>query len=117
MGVYSSVQFLGAFFGASIGGLLMQYFGGNSVFAFAVVLLLLWLAAASTMQVPATVRTRLYHLPELDEADSNTLQRQLAQVRGVREAMVVAAECMACLKVDTQVFDEAAVEQLLRMDN
>ncbi len=114
MGVYSSVQFLGAFFGATVGGLLMQYVGGNSVFVFAVALLLLWLAAASTMQVPATVRTKLYHLPELDEARSSLLQRELIQVRGVREAMVVAAECMACLKVDVQVFDEAAVEQLLR---
>ena len=114
MGVYSSVQFLGAFFGATVGGLLMQYVGGNSVFVFAVALLLLWLATASTMQVPATVRTKLYHLPELDEARSSLLQRELIQVRGVREAMVVAAECMACLKVDVQVFDEAAVEQLLR---
>ena len=114
MGVFSSMQFLGAFVGASVGGVLMQYFGGNAVFVFALVLLLLWLAVASTMQIPATVRTRLYHLPELDEASSSTLQRQLAQVRGVREAMVVAAECMACLKVDTQFFDEAAVEQLLK---
>ncbi len=114
MGVFSSMQFLGAFVGASVGGLLMQYFGGNAVFVFATVLLLLWLAVASTMQMSATVRTRLYHLPELDEAGSSTLQRQLAQVRGVREVMVVAAECMACLKVDMQVFDEAAVEQLLK---
>ena len=114
MGVFSSMQFLGAFVGASVGGVLMQCFGGNAVFVFALVLLLLWLAVASTMQIPATVRTRLYHLPELDEASSSTLQRQLAQVRGVREAMVVAAECMACLKVDTQFFDEAAVEQLLK---
>jgi len=114
MGVYSSVQFFGAFVGASVGGLLLQYVGGNAVFVFATVLLLLWLAVASTMQVSAAVRTRLYHLPELDEAGSSTLQRQLAQVRGVREVMVVAAECMACLKVDMQVFDEAAVEQLLK---
>ncbi|MDE2117189.1 MAG: MFS transporter [Betaproteobacteria bacterium] len=114
MGVYSSMQFFGAFVGASVGGLLMQYFGGNAVFVFALVLLLLWLAVASTMQVSAAVRTRLYHLPELDEAGSGTLQRQLAQVRGVHEVMVVAAECMACLKVDMQVFDEAAVEQLLK---
>jgi len=114
MGVFSSMQFLGAFFGASVGGLLLQYVGGNAVFIFATVLLLLWLAVASTMQMSATVRTRLYHLPELDEAGSSTLQRQLAQVRGVREVMVVAAECMACLKVDMQFFDEAAVEQLLK---
>jgi hypothetical protein len=34
-------------------------------------------------------------------------------LNGVREVMVVAAENIACLKVDMQGFDEAAVEQLL----
>ena len=48
------------------------------------------------------------------ERHADHLVERPRQVRGVREAMVVAAECMACLKVDTQVFDEAAVEQLLR---
>ncbi|MDD5180920.1 MAG: MFS transporter [Gallionellaceae bacterium] len=114
MGVFSSVQFLGAFCGASMGGLLMQYFSGNAIFVFAIVLLLLWLWAASTMEVPAAVRTKMYRLPQLDEAGSSLLQQQLAQVRGVREVMVAAVEGMACLKVDMQGFDEKAVEQLVR---
>ena len=113
MGVYSSVQFLGAFFGASVGGFLMQHFGGNAVFVFAVGLLLLWLLVASTMQPLAAVRTRMYHLPELDESNAATLRRRLAQIRGVREAMVAGAEGLACLKVDMAGFDELAVEQLL----
>jgi len=113
MGVYSSVQFLGAFFGAAVGGLLMQNFGGNSVFVFAIGLLLLWLLVASTMQPLAAVRTRMYHLPELDESNAATLRRHLAQIQGVREAMVAGAEGLACLKVDMAGFDEAAVERLL----
>lgn len=113
MGVYSSVQFFGAFFGATVGGLLMQYFGGNAVFVFAIALLLLWLLVAGTMQPPAAVRTRLYHLPQLDEANAGILRQRLAQVRGVREVMVAGAEGMACLKVEMQGFDEEAVEQLL----
>ena len=113
MGVYSSVQFLGAFFGAAAGGFLMQNFGGNAVFVFAIGLLLLWLLVASTMQPPALVRTKLYHLPELDEANSSILRQKLAKVQGVREVMVVGAEGLACLKVDMQGFDEATVEQLL----
>jgi len=113
MGVYSSVQFLGAFFGAAVGGLLMQNFGGNAVFVFAIGLLLLWLMVASTMKPLAAVRTRMYHLPELDETNAATLRRHLAQIQGVREAMVAGAEGLACLKVDMAGFDEAAVEQLL----
>jgi MFS family permease len=113
MGVYSSVQFLGAFFGALVGGALMQFVGGNAVFVFDAALLLLWLVIASGMQPPAPVRTRMYHLPEMDDAAAVELRRRLAQLSGVREVMVVAAENMACLKVDRHGFDEAAVEQLV----
>ena len=113
MGVYSSVQFLGAFTGAAVGGALMQFVGGDSVFVFASLLLLAWLVIASTMQPPAAVRTRLYHLSGVNEAAAVELQKQLGQLQGVREAMVVAAEGIACLKVDMQGFDEAAVDKLV----
>jgi len=114
MGVYSSVQFLGAFFGAIMGGFLMHYVGGNAVFIFAICLLLLWLLVASTMQPPAAVRTRMYHLEEMTGAQGVLLQQQLAKLQGVREVMVVAAENIACLKVEMSGFDEAAVENLVK---
>ncbi len=114
MGVYSSVQFLGAFFGAIMGGFLMHYVGGNAVFIFAICLLLLWLLVASSMQPPAAVRTRMYHLEEMTGAQGVLLQQQLAKLQGVREVMVVAAENIACLKVEMIGFDEAAVENLVK---
>ena len=114
MGVYSSVQFLGAPVGAAAGGLLMDKFGGDAVFVFAIALLLVWFIVASTMRPPARVRTRLYHLRDMGEAEAGALQQKLAQVPGVREVMVVAAEGTACLKVDMQGFDESAVEQLIQ---
>ena len=114
MGVYSSVQFLGAFIGATMGGLLMQYFGGSSVFIFSIGLLLMWLLVASSMDPPGKVRTKMYPLPEMSVAAGATLQQQLAQLQGVREVMVVSAECMACLKVEMSGFDEVAVENLVK---
>ena len=114
MGVYSSVQFLGAFVGAAAGGFLMEHFGGNAALIFAIVLLVLWLLVASGMQSPAAVRTKLYPLPILDGSAARLLQSQLMQLKGVREVMVVAAEQMASLKVDAGGFDEASVEQLLK---
>jgi len=88
--------------------------GGNAVFWFSIVLLALWLAVVSGMRPPAAVRTRLYHLEQMSDADGVQLQQCLAQLQGVREAMVVAAEGMACIKVEMQGFDEAAVEQLVK---
>ena len=114
MGVYSSVQFLGAFVGATAGGFLMQFFGGSAVLIFAMVLLTLWLLVANGMQSPAAVRTRLYPLPLMDETAARLLQSRLMQLKGVREVMVVAAEQMASIKVETSGFDEAGVEQLLK---
>jgi MFS family permease len=114
MGVYSSVQFLGAFFGAMAGGFLMQYFGGNAVFVFAVGLLLLWLLVAGTMRPPAAVRTKMYPLPAMDERAGAVLQQRFAQLNGVREVMVAPAECMVCLKVDMSGFDEVAVANLVK---
>ena len=117
MGIYSSVQFMGAFVGASAGGFLMQHFGGNAVFIFAIVLLLLWLLAARGMSSPAAVRTRMYPLPPIDEAAAKLLQSRLIQLKGVREAMVAASEQMACIKVDAHGFDETGAEQLIKCGN
>ncbi len=114
MGVFSSVQFLGAFFGSAMGGLLMQFFGGNSVLVFAVGMLLLWLVVASSMRPPRPLMTRMYHLPELSEEAARALQQSLAQLRGVSEVLVVAGEQIACLKVEIGGFDEDAVENLVK---
>ena len=113
MGVYSSVQFLGAFSGAAIGGALMQYVGGNAVFVFAVVLLLLWLIVASGMNPPAAVSTKMYHLQDMTSAQGVLLQQQLAELRGVREVMVIAAENIVCMKVDMLGFDKDSVDKLV----
>jgi hypothetical protein len=50
----------------------------------------------------------------MEDSAAKLLQSQLMQLKGVREVMVVAAEQMASIKVDTSGFDEASVEQLLK---
>ncbi|MBA4381778.1 MAG: MFS transporter [Sideroxydans sp.] len=114
MGVFSSVQFLGAFFGSAMGGLLMQVYGGNAVLIFAVVMLVLWLVVASSMQAPKALQTKMYHLPEMTEEEARTLKQSLAQLRGVNEVLIVASEQIACLKVEISGFDEDGVEYLVK---
>jgi len=116
MGVFSSVQFLGAFFGSAMGGLLMQVYGGNAVLLSAVGMLLLWLAVASGMRPPQALLTKMYHLPEMDDVAASTLRLSLAQLRGVREVLIVPREQIACLKVEMAGFDEEAVERLVKGD-
>ena len=113
MGVFSSVQFLGAFFGSAMGGLLMQLYGGNAVLVFAVVMLLLWLVVASGMRPPRPLATKIYRLNKIDVEAASALQSTLAQLRGVSEVLVVANEQIALLKVEISGFDEDAVQNLV----
>jgi predicted MFS family arabinose efflux permease len=54
LGVYSSLQFLGIFAGGAAGGWLNQHAGSGGVFAFTIVLALLWLVGAVALR-PARV--------------------------------------------------------------
>jgi predicted MFS family arabinose efflux permease len=113
IGVYSSVQFLGTFIGATVGGYLFEHHGGGALFAFCAALLAIWLVFAFTMKAPAAVRTRMYHVKEMDTGKASGLSSQLAALPGVHEALVLASEGVAYLKVDMRGFDEKGVVQLL----
>jgi hypothetical protein len=117
LGVFSSVQFLGTFLGASVGGFVSQYWGATAVFAFGGLLTLSWLAVASGMNDPAQVRTRTFNVPHMDESRADRLARRLADLPGVREALVKAGEGVAYLKVDARSFDEAGVLRVLSAEN
>jgi len=113
IGVYSSTQFLGAFVGAAVGGYLFEYHGSNALYIFCGSLLLIWLILAATMQAPAAVRSRMYHVQEIDIDQSKKLSQELATLSGVYEALVLADEGIAYLKVDMKGFDEEGVIKLL----
>jgi MFS family permease len=57
-GVYSSVQFLGTFAGATAGGFVSQHFGAAAVFLLCGLLTLSWLLVAWPMRAPAAVGLR-----------------------------------------------------------
>jgi MFS family permease len=113
IGVYSSVQFSGAFVGAAVSGYLSQHYGTHAVFAFGVALLVIWLIPAFTMKMPVAMETKIYPIPAMDSRRASGLSRQLASVPGVQEALVLAAEGVAYLKVDSNGFDEQNVIRLI----
>ena len=109
MGVYSSSQFLGAFAGGALGGWLRGLYGLQGVFTFATLAALAWLLAAWTMKNPRYLSSYLLNVGALDEAEARLLALRLAEVPGVAEAAVVAADGVAYLKVDRRALDEAAL--------
>jgi len=111
-GLYSSLQFLGIFAGGIIGGFAHQHGGTAGVFALTALLALAWLLAAATMAQPSYLTTRLVPIGEGKAADAESLAARLRQVPGVAEAVVIAEEKLAYLKVDSKAFDAAMAEQL-----
>ncbi|HRX71409.1 MAG: MFS transporter [Candidatus Competibacteraceae bacterium] len=112
MGIYSSSQFLGAFTGGALGGILHGRFGLQGVFAFAALGALSWLLVAWTMDNPRHLSNRLLNIGACDEVEARHLAARLSQVPGVAEAVVIAAEGVAYLKVDRRILDEAALREL-----
>ncbi|HRD67197.1 MAG TPA: MFS transporter [Candidatus Competibacter sp.] len=113
MGVYSSSQFLGAFAGGAIGGWLRGLFGLKGVFAFTTFGALAWLLVAWSMANPRHLSSYLLNVGNLDETEARLLASRLSEVQGVAEAVVVAAEGVAYLKVDRHVLDEMALRELV----
>jgi len=52
IGVYSTLQFVGTFVGATAGGWIAQHYGNAMVFVFCALVALIWLVVAATMRIP-----------------------------------------------------------------
>jgi MFS family permease len=112
-GIYSSAQFIGIFVGGVVGGWVHQIEGSGSVFAWSGGLALLWLLVAVTMKQPSYLTTRLIRIGNGRAAAAEDLAAKLRQVPGVAEAVVIAEEDLAYLKVDSRTFDAAMVRLLV----
>ncbi len=110
MGVYSSSQFFGAFIGGAAGGWLHGRFGLGAVFLFCALVALAWLALAASMKSPRYLGTRVLRIGPQDPAGAHRLAAQITAVRGVAEAVVIAEDEVAYLKIDQQTLDEAALQ-------
>lgn len=111
LGVYNTTQALGLALGGALGGALAQHVGGEAVFAFCSLMVLLWLAAAWSMKAPPVIAMREYTIqPHLDV---DVLREELLKLPGVREAIVVPDRRMAYLKVNLEGWDESRLRKLL----
>jgi MFS family permease len=105
MGVYSSSQFLGAFCGGSLGGLLLGAEGIVWVFGMGMAAAALWLGVAATMRPPRYLSSHLLQVGKVSHAEASVLVERLLQVPGVAEAVVIVEEGVAYLKVDKAKLD------------
>ena len=112
MGFFTSAQFLGAFTGGLLGGWAHQAAGVGGVFLFGAVVALIWLLVAAGMAHPQYLSNQLLDVGPLNGDDASRLERDLLEIPGVAEAVVVAEEGVAYLKVDRRTLDQSALDRL-----
>jgi len=112
MGVYSTSQFFGAFLGGAVGGWCYGQYDVQGVFFGAASIAVLWLLIALGMQMPVMRSSMMAHINSSVNAEA--LQLELMALAGVGEAKVVPEEKTVFLRVDKKVFEEDALEALLK---
>jgi MFS family permease len=107
MGIYSTLQFLGAFAGGIIGGWLNNHFGIEGLFLILAAAVFGWALLVIVTPKPAhlnSVRVDILNQGNSDVQHSRYLDA-LINLRGVADAILIAEEHAIYLKVDASVFD------------
>jgi len=113
MGVYSAAQFLGAFVGGVSGGIIYGALGKPVVFAFCAIVALVWALVALRMAPPRHLSSLLINFGNLSIDEAIAMSAKLRLVPGVIEAVVLADDGVAYLKVEKEKLDKVALEGLL----
>jgi MFS family permease len=109
MGFFSTSQFLGAFAGGLLGGMAHQTHGIEGVFLVGAGAALVWLLVVSGLSNPRYLSSQLLNVGVLDEVEARLLTQRLLEIPGVAEAVVVAEDGVAYLKVDKSNLDPEAL--------
>lgn len=116
MGIYSTSQFIGAFLGGVLGGLILTYWGPQELLWSAAGLCLLWLIVLLGFQQPRHLSNRIFTLPKLSGEKLESFKEQLVNTLGVVEVVFLEEEATGYLKLDKQQLDEQALNNLLSVN-
>ena len=112
MGVYSTSQFLGAFLGGALGGVLLETAGVVGVVWMMVAVLAAWLLVALTMPAPGYTTSFVVQLQQAVSQTYDDIDERLRRLPGVQDVVIVEDAATAYLKVDRQKFDEGLLAEL-----
>jgi len=113
MGIYSTHQFLGAFFGGILGGLSYKLIGSSGLFLCLAGLMVIWFVLSLGMHNPSKIRTFTFSAAIEDEQKANLLSNQLVALQGALEVVVIAAEQIVYIKANTQIFKQQEAQHIL----
>lgn len=113
MGVNASGQFLGAFVGGVLGGQLLVLNNTAVGWGILTAIALIWLLVSFGLKQPRYLSTVIASLPEVQQTDEWT--SQLLSIRGIEEVVVMTDQQVVYIKVDKQLLDETARQDLTHL--
>jgi len=114
MGIYSSSQFFGAFWGGIIGGICYQYLGLIGVFLTSTLLVICWWFYSAGMINPKILKSYTLNADVTDNESAEVMVSKLLDVVGVREAVVIVDDKAAYLKVEAKLFNVINTREILK---
>ena len=112
LGVYSTLQYLGAFAGGVVGGWLLGAGGEEVALAACAGLCAGWVLIAFGLREPRRLSVEQLPLGAVERDSVDALTARLLAVPGVIEAVVVAEERTAWLRVDRRLLDRSSLHAL-----
>ena len=109
LGVYSTLQYLGAFAGGVLGGWLLGAGGERVALAACAGLCAGWVLIALGLREPRRLSVERLSIGAVERDAVDTLTARLLAVPGVVEAVVVAEEDIAWLRVDRRLLDRSSL--------
>ena len=114
MGIYSTSQFLGAFAGGALGGLIYGRWETTGIFIFCALIALIWFGVASTMTMPRHLASRMFSIGHLNASECELLTQEVLRIEGVKEAIFIPDDGVAYLKVDSKTIDNDTLEYFFK---
>jgi MFS family permease len=111
MGLFSSAQFIGAFAGGLLGGVLLGAGDHAATFLWLGGILAGWFLVALTMKAPRYLASKIVSLKDLDAQGLAHFVEQASNIEGVYEVSVYETDKVAYLKVE-KGFDDSELQAL-----
>ncbi len=112
MGLFSSGQFLGAFSGGLLGGILHTNRSFTAIFLVLAGVALIWLLVAASMRMPKQLSSKIVSLKNMEDEAVEDFLEQASRIKGVHEVSVYREDQVAYLKVEKS-FNEQPLNALL----
>jgi len=109
LGVYSTSQFIGAFLGGPIAGLIMQYKGMDGIYLIGALIALSWAVLLLGLKNPPVLTAYTLTMPDVAEEAFPSLVDEIKAIEGVSEAIALPEAGAVYLKVDKRILDNESL--------